>query len=299
MEWIVGGLIAALVGTAMQSYASASAQRKAQAKMNAANYALGSAQDRINDKIMQAAGEYQSDKRVNNQQEEADRIATDIKTDVTESQAIRDAQQETAGNVSSDYERAREASKQKTQEHANAFADLVGTIRSAGTNRMNEGFKLNRYAQDIGMLAKNAQGDYAVNVAKAQDALHSKDGLMNLGKIVSAIGTVASMYGGLASAGVGAAGSAASSAGTEGLVSGLSAAGGSGLSSGLAASGATLGGGATAGSTLGSSLLASAPGGFSKAAQIMGTAGMNGGLMPYLAGGTALGTYSNPWKFAK
>lgn len=295
MEWIVGGLIAALVGTAMQSYASASAQRKAQAKMNAANYALGSAQDRINDKIMQAAGEYQSDKRVTNQQEEADRIASDIKTDVAESQAIRDAQQETAGNVSSDYERAREASKQKTEEHANAFADLVGTIRSAGTNRMNEGFKLNRYAQDIGMLAKNAQGDYAVNVAKAQDALHSKDGLMNLGKIVSAIGAAASMYGGLAGAGAGA---AASSAGSQGMVSGLSTAGGAGLSSGLAASGATLGGGATAGSTLGSSLLSAAPGTFSKAAQLLGTAG-NGGLMPYLAGGTALGTYSNPWKFAK
>lgn len=295
MGWIIGGLVAALVGSAMQSYAAASAQRKAQSRMNAAQYALGSAQDKINDKIMQAAGEYQSDKRVTNQQEEADRIATDIKTDVAESQAIRDAQQETAGNVSSDYERAREASQQKTADHANAFADLMGTIRSAGTNRMNEGFKLNRYAQDIGMLAKNAQGDYAVGVSEANDALRSKDGLMNLGKIVSAIGTVASMYGGLASAGAGAAGSSAANAGANELMSGLSAAG----STGLTAGGATLGGGASAGSAFGSSLLSSAPGGFSKAAQIMGTAGANGGLMPYLAGGTALGTYSNPWKFAK
>ena len=273
MEWIVGGLIAALVGTAMQSYASASAQRKAQAKMNAANYALGSAQDRINDKIMQAAGEYQSDKRVNNQQEEADRIATDIKTDVAESQAIRDAQQETAGNVSSDYDRAREASKQRTEEHANAFADLVGTIRSAGTNRMNEGFKLNRYAQDIGMLAKNAQGDYAVGVSEAQDALNSKQGLMNLGKIVSAIGAAASMYGGLAGAGVGAAGSAAANA-----------AAGTGAAAGTTAASSGL-----------TSLLAAAPAASSKVFNLMGGNEGDSVRLPYLNG--ALN--ANPWSFAK
>lgn len=290
MEWVIGGLIAALVGSAMQTYAQQSASRKAQARMQAAQYALGSAQDKINDKIMQAAGEYESGKREENQQAEADRIAADIKSDIAESQAIRDTQQETAGNVSSDYERARAASQETTTNRANAFADLVSKIRSAGTNRMNEGFKLNRYAQDIGMLAKNAQGDYAVGVSKAQDALNSKSGLMNLGKIVSAIGAVASMYGGLASAGAGAAGSAAS----EGMVGGLSAGAGNGLTAG----GAALGGGASTESAFGSSLLSSTPGSFSKAAQIMGSAG-NGGLMPYLSGGTALGAYSNPWKFAK
>ena len=38
MGWIIGGLIAALVGTAMQSYGQAEANRKAQAKMKAAQY---------------------------------------------------------------------------------------------------------------------------------------------------------------------------------------------------------------------------------------------------------------------
>lgn len=273
MEWIIGGLIATLVGTAMQSYAQASAQRKAQAKMNAAQYALGSAQDKINEKIMQATGEYESNKRETNQQAEANRIASDIKSDVAESQAIRDAQQETVGNVSSDYERAREASKQKTAEHANAFADLVGKIRSAGTNRMNEGFKLNRYAQDIGMLAKNAQGDYAVGVSEAQDALNSKNGLMNLGKIVSALGAAASMYGGVASAGLGAAGSAAAGAGTAGATAGT-VAGSSGLTS---------------------SLLAAAPAASSKVFNLADS--NDGGLfrLPYLNGDLS----ANPWSFAK
>ena len=292
MGWVIGGLIAALVGSAMQAYAQNSASKKAQARMRAAQYALGDAQDKINDKIMQAAGEYDSEKRVANQAAEQERIASDIKSDVAESQAIRDAQQVTAGNVSSDYEKARAASKEKTADYANAFADLVSKIRSAGTTRMNEGFKLNRYGQDIGMLAKNAQGDYAVGVAQAQDALNSKKGLENLGKIVSAIGTVASLYGGFASAGASAAGSAA---GNGGMLSGLSTAGGTGLSQGLTAGGATLGGGASAGSAFGSSLLSSTPGTFSQAANILGVAG-NGGLMPYLAGGTALGTYTNPWK---
>ena len=79
MEWIIGGLIAAAVGTAMQTYAQQSANRKAQAKMNAAQYALGDAQDRINDKIMSAASEYESGKRETNQQAEAEHIAGDIK----------------------------------------------------------------------------------------------------------------------------------------------------------------------------------------------------------------------------
>ena len=291
MEWLIGGLIATLVGTAMQSSAQASAQRRAQAKMNAAQYALGSAQDKINEKIMHATGEYESNKRETNQQAEANRIASDIKTDVAESQAIRDAQQETVGNVSSDYERAREASKQKTAEHANAFADLVGKIRSAGTNRMNEGFKLNRYAQDIGMLAKNAQGDYAVGVSEAQDALNSKNGLMNLGKIVSALGAAASMYGGVVSAGLGAAGSAAAGAGTAEATAGTAA---GSAAAGAGTAGATAGTAADS-SGLTSSLLAAAPAASSKVFNLADS--NDGGLfrLPYLNGDLS----ANPWIFAK
>ena len=151
-------------------------------------------------------------------------------------------------------------------------AGLRGVL-GAGTNRMNEGFKLNRYAQDIGMLAKNAQGDYAVGVSEAQDALNSKNGLMNLGKIVSALGAAASMYGGVASAGLGAAGSAAAGAGTAGATAGT-AAGSSGLTS---------------------SLLAAAPAASSKVFNLADS--NDGGLfrLPYLNGDLS----ANPWSFAK
>lgn len=214
MGWIIGGLIAALVGTAMQSYGQAEANRKAQAKMKAAQYALGSAQDKINAQIQEAAAGYESPRRIANQEAEANRIASDIKADVSESQAIRDTQQETAGNVSEDYKAARTASQDLTKQKFNAFADLIGQIRSAGTLRQNEGFRLNRYAQNVDQLAKNARGDFAVGQAQAQDALHSKDGLINLGKVVQAIGAVASMYGGIAAAGASTAANTATATGT-------------------------------------------------------------------------------------
>lgn len=269
MEWVIGGLIAAVVGAAMQSYGQSEANRRAQAKMKAAQYALGSAQDKINQQIAEASAGYESNKRVANQQAEANRIASDIKADVSESQAIRDTQQETAGNVSDEYKKAREASKADTQQKFNAFADLIGQIRSAGTLRQNEGFRLTRYGQNIDQLAKNARGDYAVGQAEAQKALHSKDGLINLGKIVQAIGAAASMYGGVAAAG---ASTAANAAGT-GLSA--SAAGSSGLTAaGTGASGLKMAG-------AGQALLGSTA----------GSAWSSG--MPYLLGGGYLA--SNPW----
>ena len=271
MGWIIGGLIAALVGTAMQSYGQAEANRKAQAKMKAAQYALGSAQDKINAQIQEAAAGYESPRRIANQEAEANRIASDIKADVAESQAIRDTQQETAGNVSEDYKAARTASQDLTKQQFNAFADLIGQIRSAGTLRQNEGFRLTRFAQNVDQLAKNARGDFAVG--QAQDALHSKDGLINLGKVVQAIGAVASMYGGIAAAGASTAANAAAGTGLS-----ASAAGSSGLTAaGTGASGLKMAG-------AGQALL----GGSSAAANSAWTSGI-----PYMLGGGYLA--SNPW----
>ena len=249
MGWIIGGLIAALVGTAMQSYGQAEANRKAQAKMKAAQYALGSAQDKINAQIQEAATGYESPRRIANQEAEANR------------------------NVSEDYKAARTASQDLTKQKFNAFADLIGQIRSAGTLRQNEGFRLNRYAQNVDQLAKNARGDFAVGQAQAQDALHSKDGLINLGKVVQAIGAVASMYGGIAAAGASTAANAAAGTGLS-----ASAAGSSGLTAaGTGASGLKMAG-------AGQALL----GGSSAAANSAWTSGI-----PYMLGGGYLA--SNPW----
>lgn len=41
MEWLIGGLIAALIGAGMQQHATASATRKANQRMKMAQYELG------------------------------------------------------------------------------------------------------------------------------------------------------------------------------------------------------------------------------------------------------------------
>nr|DAG48966.1 MAG TPA: hypothetical protein [Caudoviricetes sp.] len=231
MEWLIGGLIAALIGAGMQQHATASATRKANQRMKMAQYELGQSQDKINQQIADATANYEIGNREQNQAAEADRIASEIKNDVAESQAIRDEQQATAGNVSNDYQQARTQSQAKTQAQANAFADLVAQIRSAGNLRMNEGFRLNRYGQNIDQLAKNARGLFTVRQAQAQDDLHSKDALKNWGQAIQIAGTIASMYGAGAGAGAGAAGSG--SGGTIG--SGLTTTG-TGVNAGLSAS---------------------------------------------------------------
>lgn len=223
MEWVIGGIIAAIVGASMQMYASDQANRAAQKAMQEGNMQLLSSQDKINQKIAEAAAQYETGNREQNQAEEANRIASEIKTDVAESQAIRDSQQETAGNVSEDYKQARASSQAETSQAMNAFADLVGKIRSAGGLRLNESFKLNRYGEDISGLSRQAQGNYRVAQARAQDALHSKDGLANLGKIVSAVGTVMSMGGGAAAGAGTSAATAASTGATTGAAAGSSA----------------------------------------------------------------------------
>ena len=196
MEWLIGGLIAALIGAGMQQHATASATRKANQRMKMAQYELGQSQDKINQQVADATANYEIGNREQNQAAEADRIASEIKNDVAESQAIRDEQQATAGNVSNDYQQARTQSQAKTQAQANAFADLVAQIRSAGNLRMNEGFQLTRYGQNIDQLAKNARGLFTVRQAQAQDDLHSKDALKNWGQAIQIAGTIASMYGG-------------------------------------------------------------------------------------------------------
>ena len=213
------GLVMALVGAGAQMYAQQAAQKAAQKQLEAGQVQQRQAQDKINQKIAEATSQYQTDKREELQQQEADRISSDIKANVSESQAIRNAQQATEGNVSEDYKVADAESRQNVQDQMNAFADLVSRIRSKGTMRTEENYRTNRYLQDIQFLGRNAQGDWAVAQAKANDALHSRDGLANFGKLLGAAGTAmslgsaASALGGAgASAGAGASGAAATGA---------------------------------------------------------------------------------------
>ena len=193
---VIGGIIATIVGAAMQQYATYNANKAAQKRLNEAMYQLDDDGKKITDVIDEASQGFDASKRYAQQQEIAENVANDIKADVAESQALRNESQAVQGNVSNDYLTAREAANDKTMATSNAFADLVGKIRSAAQLRQNENIGMMKTGQKVDQLARNARGNWQVGQAYVNDALHSKDDLKAAGAIIQAIGSVASMSGG-------------------------------------------------------------------------------------------------------
>ena len=189
----IAALVALIAGTGMQQYANYSANKAAQKQLTEAMYQLDKDGKKITDVIDEAAQEFEHGKRYEQQQELANNVAEEIKGNVAESQALRDESQAVQGNVSNDYLTARQAAQEKTAATSNAFADLVGKIRSAAQLRQNEGIGLMKTGQQVDQLARNARGNWQVGQAKVDDALHSKDGLKSAGQIVSALGTAAAL----------------------------------------------------------------------------------------------------------
>lgn len=189
----IGAIIAAIVGTAMQVSANYTANKRAQAALQDAMWQLDEDGKKINEKIVEGAGEFEHDNRAAQQQDIAKQVSDDIKTNVAESQTMRDESQAVQGNVSDDYTKARSASQALTADKANAFADLVGKIRSAAQLRQNEGFGLMKTGQEVDKLARNARGNWQVGQARVDDAAHSRDGLKAAGQLVSALGSIMGM----------------------------------------------------------------------------------------------------------
>lgn len=193
-------IIAMIAGTAMQQYANYSANKAAQKQLNAAMYQLDKDGKKITDVIDESAQDFEHDKRAAQQQELAQKVSDEIKGNVAESQALRNESQAVQGNVSNDYLTAREAANDKTMAASNAFADLVGKIRSAAQLRQNEGIGLMKTGQKVDQFARDARGNWQVGQARVNDAMHSKDALKSAGQIVSALGAAMSL-GSLAGAG--------------------------------------------------------------------------------------------------
>ena len=184
----IAAIIAMVAGSAMQQYANYSANKAAQKQLNEAMYQLNDDGKKINSVIDEAAQEFDNSKRQAQQQEIAKNVSDDIKSNVAESQALRNESQAVQGNVSNDFAAARQAANEKTMATSNAFADLVGKIRSAAQLRQNEGIGLMKAGQQVDQLARNARGNWQVGQVRVNDALHSKDGLKSAGQIVSALG---------------------------------------------------------------------------------------------------------------
>lgn len=194
----IAAIIAMVAGTAMQQYSQYSANKAAQKQLNAAMYQLDKDGKKITDVIDESAQDFEHDKRAAQQQELAQKVSDEIKGNVAESQALRNESQAVQGNVSNDYLTAREAANDKTMAASNAFADLVGKIRSAAQLRQNEGIGLMKTGQKVDQFARDARGNWQVGQARVNDALHSKDGLKAAGQIVSALGAAMGMGAGFA-----------------------------------------------------------------------------------------------------
>ena len=247
-DWAIYLALAAIVaGTALQQNAQYRANKKASQIQNQAAYELNQAQDKINSAIKSQTEEFQTENRQKKQDEIASEQAQTMKDNVAESQAIRDEQQETQGNVSEDYKEARNNAQDKTKAAANAFAELTARLQSANALRRNENFGLKRAANEIAGIGRDAQGLYTVRQSQAKDALNSHQAQKNLGQLMQLAGTIymggagAGLWGGASAAG-GAAGGAASSgsmAATPALTS-ASAAGNTAATSAIAANKAAL-----------------------------------------------------------
>ena len=194
----IAAIIAMVAGTAMQQYSQYSANKSAQKQLNQAMYQLDKDGKKITDVIDESAQDFEHDKRAAQQQELAQKVSDEIKGNVAESQALRNESQAVQGNVSNDYLTAREAANDKTMAASNAFADLVGKIRSAAQLRQNEGIGLMKTGQKVDQFARDARGNWQVGQARVNDALHSKDGLMAAGQIVCALGAAMGMGAGFA-----------------------------------------------------------------------------------------------------
>ena len=211
------GLIATLVGTAMQGIASYNANNDAQAIMNRAQEQNTADHKKLIDNINQETTNYAAEKRQAAQDEIASELEKQYSSPVSESQAVRSEQQVTQGDVSDDYKKAKEASDKRTQQTIGTLANLMGRVKSANRLRMNEGIRLADMASANDLLAQNAIGRTQASQYDAQRALNSYNGLKMLGQGIGAVGTALSLGAG---SGIGAAGNAASNAAASGAVSG-------------------------------------------------------------------------------
>ena len=132
-------------------------------------------------------------------------------TPVSESQAIREQQQTTQGDVSDDYTVAKAKSDAKVRQDATDFARIMGKTTSAQRLRMNEGIRLMDTGQRIDQLGSFSKGSAQAAHYDAEIAGMPNAGLAYGGQALMGLGTAALMAGGSAgkTAADGAAGSGA------------------------------------------------------------------------------------------
>jgi hypothetical protein len=147
-------------------------------------------------KALDTAANYEVPIRKAEQGQIAERLTQELIAPVSESQAIRQGQQATQGNVSEDYVTAKAASDLNTIKQAQQLARLLGKTTSASRLRMNEGIRLTDAGMDIGRLNNFSRGQAGADQVAINAAGRVDPGQMFLGSLLQAGGTAGLSAGG-------------------------------------------------------------------------------------------------------
>lgn len=192
----IAALVATLAGSAMQYKASQDAQSRQNAAIRESLARQKDLQMQAEQKALGAAKEFAPADRKTEQAQIADQITQELSAPVSESQAIRNQQSTTQGNVSNDYTTAKAASELNSLKSAQQLAALLGKTTASSRLRMNEGIRLMDTGQSIDQLNSFSRGNQAADQIAIDVAGRPSAGLTFAGSALSGIGRAALMGGG-------------------------------------------------------------------------------------------------------
>lgn len=191
----IAALAAAVAGSYMQYQASSDAQKRQAREIQTSLENQRKLQMEAEKKAMDTAQTFKTEDRQVAQGELAQKIEQELITPVSESQAIRSAEQTTQGDVSSDYTTAKASSELETMKQAQQLAKLLGKTTSAGRLRMGEGIRLMDTGQGIDQIGSFSRGQAGADQIAIQRAGQVDPGKVFAGQVLSAAGTAGLMSG--------------------------------------------------------------------------------------------------------
>ncbi len=211
----IAALVAAVVGAGVQYKAQTDAAERQQREIAASLLKQDEYSRKAEKKALDTAQTYAPEKRLAEQDQLAAEIEQSLIQPVAESQAIRNQQTTTQGDVSQDYTAAKARSELETMKQAEGLARLLGKTSSANRLRLNEGVRLMDAGMDVDRLGNFARGQYGADQIAIQQAGNPNAGQMFLGSVLQGLGSAGMAYGGSmgTAAGAGSAAAAGSNAG--------------------------------------------------------------------------------------
>jgi hypothetical protein len=185
----IAALVAAVAGAGVQYNAAREAQARMEAETRRSLENQRRLQMQAEKKALDTAANYETPKRQAEQAQIAEQITQELIAPVSESQAIRQGQQTTQGNVSEDYLTAKAASDLNTLKQAEQMARLLGKTTSASRLRMNEGIRLMDAGMDVDRLNNFSRGQAWADQIAINAAGQVDPGQMFLGALLQAGGS--------------------------------------------------------------------------------------------------------------